>query len=165
MVTGAVLPGLLVGLAVLLRAPLPRSRRSRGGVVADAGGRRAAVPDAAVPDVVVIDLVCAALAAGLPTASAVAAAHAVAGGPRPPAGVALTRALALADRTGASAAVLLQRVAADERAARRRRVAAATGRLGVRLVIPLGLTVLPAFLLLGVVPVVLGLGRQILQGP
>jgi tight adherence protein B len=116
---------------------------------------------------VLIDLVVAALAAGLPAASAVAAAReaasqdAAAAGVAHPLPVAAERAFLLAERTGASAAELLRRFAADERSARQAAVTAEAGRLGVRLVVPLGLTVLPAFVLLGVVPVVIGLARQL----
>lgn len=74
----------------------------------------------------------------------------------------LARSLVLADRTGASAAVVLRRVAGDERARRRRRARLAARRLGVRLVVPLGLTTLPAFVLWAVVPVVVGLAGQLL---
>ncbi len=75
----------------------------------------------------------------------------------------LARALVLAGRTGASIGVLLRQAAADERAARRRRASVAAARLGVRLVLPLGLTTLPAFILLGVAPVVIGLADDILR--
>jgi tight adherence protein B len=135
---------------------------------------------------VVLELVCGALEAGLPTSTAVGAVLSVTGGPElegqllaagfGPAGTrqrsdvvplrwrALVRALDLADRTGASAAVLLRGAAYDERARRRGRVRAEAARLGVRLVLPLGLTVLPAFVLLGIAPVVIGLASAVL-GP
>lgn len=64
--------------------------------------------------------------------------------------------------TGSSPVPLLRSAAA---AARRRRRAAgrtATGRVGVWLVLPLGLCFLPAFLLLGVVPVVLSIAGRLL---
>ena len=57
------------------------------------------------------------------------------------------------------------RAAAD--AARRERHARAieaANRLGVRLVLPLGLCYLPAFVLVGLVPVLLSMGRGLL-GP
>jgi tight adherence protein B len=148
--------------------------RAGGRATESAGWLQPALP---VP--VVLELVCAALEAGLATSAAVQAALALAGGPTAQAhlllggwgGAAgtrrsdvvaapwlpLARALDLADRTGASAAVLLRGAAADERARRRRRAQVRAGRLGVQLVVPLGLTVLPAFVLLGVAPVVLGL--------
>ncbi len=120
---------------------------------------------------VLVDLVVAALAAGLPAASAVAAARfaaAPSARARPDSDLralpaAVARAFELAERTGASAAELMRRAAADERAARRAAVAVAANRLGVRLVVPLGLAVLPAFVLLGVVPVVIGLAQQLLS--
>jgi len=40
----------------------------------------------------------------------------------------------------------------------------AAARVGVRLVAPLGLVLLPAFLLTTVVPLVVALGRQMLNG-
>jgi tight adherence protein B len=146
------------------------SRRARGArrVGASAAGRAPAA--VGVPDVVLIDLVVAALEAGLPAASAVASARCAAAASAdatPGTGQALpgavVRAFALAERTGASAAELLRRAAADERAARRAAVAVAASRLGVRLVVPLGLAVLPAFVLLGVAPVVIGLAQQLLS--
>jgi tight adherence protein B len=75
----------------------------------------------------------------------------------------LARSLVMAERTGASAAVVLSAAAADARAGRRRRAVIAARRLGVLLVLPLGLTTLPAFVLVGVVPVVLGLAGQLLE--
>jgi pilus assembly protein TadC len=77
----------------------------------------------------------------------------------------LGRSLVLAERTGASAAVVLTAAAADTRAARQRRALVAARRLAVHLVLPLGLTTLPAFVLWGVVPVVLGLAEQLLGAP
>lgn len=140
-----------------------------------------------LPATVVMELVAAALLAGLPGPAAVAAAAAAAG-PRTeallapvvgawqlglPAATAwadvdaafvpLARSLVLAERTGASAAVVLRHAAADARAARQRRARVAARRLGVQLVLPLGLTTLPAFVLWGVAPVVLGLATQLLD--
>ncbi|GMA86581.1 hypothetical protein GCM10025868_18310 [Angustibacter aerolatus] len=76
----------------------------------------------------------------------------------------LVRALTLAERTGGGAALVLRSAAGDARARRRRAAAVASARLGVRLVLPLGLTTLPAFGLLGVVPVVAGLAVPLLHG-
>ncbi|GAB3599770.1 hypothetical protein GCM10027446_32150 [Angustibacter peucedani] len=165
--------GLLCGAAVLVggraaRRPLPTPRRPDP-----------VVPRAAVTVAVLVDLVRAALEAGLPTASALEAVRTVAPStlddaawralasstPPVPEVAGLARALALADRTGASVGVLLRRAADDERAARRRRASVAAGRLGVRLVLPLGLTTLPAFVLLGVAPVVIGLAADVLGAP
>lgn len=77
---------------------------------------------------------------------------------------ALARSLLLAERTGASAATVLRSAATDLRSARLRQARVGAHRLGVRLVLPLGLTTLPAFLLWAVVPVVLGLVEQVLDG-
>lgn len=78
----------------------------------------------------------------------------------------LAEALLLSVRTGAPAASLLTSAAASARAARRWEAEAAAGRLSALLVLPLGLCTLPAFLLLGVVPVVLTLAGQLLgTGP
>lgn len=67
------------------------------------------------------------------------------------------RAFALTGRAGAAPAEVLRRAAADLRAAEAERVATAGAQAGTRIVLPLGLCFLPAFLLLAVVPLVLGL--------
>ncbi|WP_432488394.1 type II secretion system F family protein [Kineococcus sp. SYSU DK018] len=76
----------------------------------------------------------------------------------------LAEPLLLSARTGASTASLLVSAAAQHRAERRRAAAEAAARLGSQLVLPLGLCTLPSFLLLGVVPVVLTLARDVLTG-
>ena len=76
----------------------------------------------------------------------------------------LGRCLVLSQRTGASAAAVLRAAARDLRSARRRRARVAANRLGVRLVVPLGLATLPAFVLWAVAPVALGLAEQALRG-
>lgn len=143
---------------------------------------------APVPVPVVLELVAAALSCGLPPTEALAAAVRAAGpgavrdlgpvvealrlGARPdlawqgalPSYAPLARTLLLSARTGAAAGPALRRAAADERTARARRAHVATERLGVELVLPLGLLTLPAFVLLAVVPVVLGLAEQFLAG-
>ncbi len=137
---------------------------------------------------VVIELIAAALSCGLPPGAALAAAARAVGGRSErhlqpvvdalrlgadaelawsraaPEHSALARTMLLAERTGAAAAAALRRAAVDERAARRRRAQVAARRLGVRLVLPLGLATLPSFVLLGVVPVVLGLATELLAG-
>lgn len=75
------------------------------------------------------------------------------------------RALRLAARAGVPPAALLRRAADDARRERLHAVEAATARLGVRLVLPLGLAFLPAFVLTTVVPVVLALAGELLGGP
>jgi pilus assembly protein TadC len=74
----------------------------------------------------------------------------------------LADALLLSTRTGAPAASLLTSAAASARAARRWDAEAAAARLSALLVLPLGLCTLPAFLLLGVVPVVITLAGEVL---
>ncbi len=72
------------------------------------------------------------------------------------------RALRLAARAGVPPAGLLRRAAQDARRERLNRVQTTTARLGVRLVLPLGLAFLPAFVLTTVVPVVLALAESLL---
>lgn len=186
----ALLTGAVLGLAVLVATgdglphPAPgwwrrlRFPHREGVVVAD------------VP--LVLDLVAAAVRAGLPPGRALAAALdalAAAGVPEDPAlrrvavqlswgsaaedawqGLSaesdrwdeLADALLLSTRTGAPAASLLTSAAASARSARRWNAEAAAARLSALLVLPLGLCTLPAFLLLGVVPVVLTLAGEVL---
>jgi Flp pilus assembly protein TadB len=66
----------------------------------------------------------------------------------------LARAVARSTETGAPLADLLPRVADRARAAHRATVEARVRTVAVRLTAPLGLAFLPAFVLLGVVPVV-----------
>jgi pilus assembly protein TadC len=76
---------------------------------------------------------------------------------------AAARALARAAEGGAPVAESVKRVAAD---ARRRQAAEArrrAARVGVLAVLPLGACFLPAFVLLGVVPAVLGLAAPLLD--
>jgi hypothetical protein len=70
--------------------------------------------------------------------------------------------LALSARTGAPASQLLRDRAEDVRRRRHRTAQAAAQRLGVRVVLPLGLCALPGFAAWGVVPVVLGLAADVL---
>jgi tight adherence protein B len=170
----------------------PRRRRGRpsGGVPMSASGvRRSSGDDPGALSVpVLMELVAAGLDAGLPAPSALQAAVRAAGGAtrsqlqpvvnlwclgasverawrdadsrwRP-----LSRCLLLSQRTGASAATVLRVAARDLRSARRRRARLAANRLGVRLVVPLGLATLPAFVLWAVAPVALGLAEQALTG-
>ncbi|GAA3730811.1 type II secretion system F family protein [Salinactinospora qingdaonensis] len=75
----------------------------------------------------------------------------------PPELHALARTLTRASATGAPAADLLQRHATDCRRSARARALALSQRLGVLVVAPLGLCFLPAFVLIGVVPLAVGL--------
>lgn len=69
----------------------------------------------------------------------------------------LESALGFAVRTGAPGADLLRAQAARLRRAAHRDAEKAAAALGVRLVVPLGLCSLPAFICLGVLPVLIGL--------
>jgi Type II secretion system (T2SS), protein F len=74
----------------------------------------------------------------------------------------LARALVLAELSGAPAAGVVVRAASDARAAARERMELGAARLGVRLVLPLGLAILPGFVLLAVAPIVLGLAAAVI---
>ncbi len=77
---------------------------------------------------------------------------------------AIARVLEPAWRDGANPLPLLERARAAALATRDRRAREAAGRLGVRLVLPLGLCHLPAFIAIGVVPVLLSTGVELLGG-
>jgi hypothetical protein len=70
--------------------------------------------------------------------------------------------LRLATRAGVGPSGLLLNGASDLRAAELARLDVDAARVGVRMVLPLGLAFLPAFCLTSVVPVVLALARQVL---
>lgn len=149
-------------------------------------GRRRTAQELAVPDV--LDLLALALQAGASTVGAlrttadrlpgrtgrelrsVAAAlewglpDEAAWSAAPPRWEPAGRALRLAARAGVPPADLLRRAAGDARREQLDRVEAATARLGVRLVLPLGLAFLPGFVLTTVVPVVLALAGSLLTG-
>lgn len=76
----------------------------------------------------------------------------------------LAVAVARSAESGAALAAVLPRVAADLREGRRSTVEVAVRGVGVRLTAPLGLAFLPAFVLLGVVPVVAALASDVLTG-
>ncbi len=84
------------------------------------------------------------------------------GPPIPAAGAreiaAFARALHRTEESGARLAVTLGRLADQTRARQQERALAAARRAGVSAVAPLGLCFLPAFIALGVVPVVIGAG-------
>jgi tight adherence protein B len=73
----------------------------------------------------------------------------------------VSEALALAARSGLPPGDLIRDCARDLRRARSVRVGRRLARLSVVLVLPMGLCLLPAAVLLGVAPVVLGLLGQI----
>jgi pilus assembly protein TadC len=175
-------PGVLVGLgtAVLLVRYLGRLepahlRRERERAGLD-------LPYAA-------DLVAAALRAGLPTEQAVRVVAEALGGPlgvrldrvagalglgvapvdawRPlhdlPAGTRVAAAAVRSADSGAALAGALARLADDVRAARLATVEAAAHRAGVLVVLPLGLCFLPAFVVAGIVPVIVAVLGDVLQ--
>lgn len=76
----------------------------------------------------------------------------------------LASCLRVAWEEGASPVPLLERAASAVREGRAAAAQEAAERLAVRLVLPLGLCHLPAFVLLGVVPVVLDVGGSMLRG-
>lgn len=77
---------------------------------------------------------------------------------------AIVEALARSADTGASASDLLARIAVDLRRDHAVRVEVAARAAGVRAVAPLAACFLPAFLLLGVVPVVASLAQSVITG-
>jgi pilus assembly protein TadC len=162
---------------------MPPRAAARGVAERARRGRRR--PGAADP-ALLLDLVAVALGAGAPVPTAVTTVGAAWPGPTGEAMCHAARALVLgapwdvawagvsgaartladalepAWRAGASPVPLLR--AAADRVRSRRRAAARTaaGRLGVGLVVPLGLCFLPAFVLIGLVPVVLSLAAGVL---
>lgn len=76
----------------------------------------------------------------------------------------VARALRPAWEEGAAPGDALTAAGEEVRRARRDAGRTAAGRLGVRLVLPLGTCFLPAFVLVGLVPVLLALGSGLLAG-
>ena len=74
------------------------------------------------------------------------------------------RALRMAATAGVPPADVLVRAAEEVRRAEQQRLEVATATLGIRIVLPLGLAFLPAFVLTTVVPIVLALAQQVLVG-
>ena len=72
------------------------------------------------------------------------------------------RALRMAASAGVPPADVLVRAAEEVRRAEQQRLMVATEALGIRIVLPLGLAFLPAFVLTTVVPIVLALAQQML---
>lgn len=155
------------------RPATPRVSRTAPGAAGEVG--------ASVPEV--LDLLSLALGGGADVQSAVQQVAAVVGGPAgrelgavraalawgleedaawgqaPLHWAPARRALALAATAGVPPAQLLTDAAADLRRDALAGIEVATARLSVRLVLPLGLAFLPAFLLTTVVPVVLALAQ------
>lgn len=170
---------LLLALAVLGCLPwAPRPLRATRAVLP---GRRKRSEHERVDDAVVLDLVRAALASGVDVVSAVDAVGAALpseqGAPYRRAAKALrlgasweaawTRRSRAADALepawtdGVDPEPLLAHAAAAIRRTRQAKAREAAARLGVRLVLPLGLCLLPAFVLLGLVPVLLAAGLEL----
>jgi pilus assembly protein TadC len=74
------------------------------------------------------------------------------------------RCLARASLTGSAPAAQMSRLAADYRAAQTRSALARARKAGVLATAPLGVCFLPAFLLVGVAPVVMGLAGAVMGG-
>lgn len=81
---------------------------------------------------------------------------------RVPSMAALGRAIARAAESGAPVAQAVAAVADEQRRHRRWRGQLRAQRVGVRAAAPLGLCFLPAFILIGIVPVIIGIGRTLL---
>ncbi|MEV1009784.1 type II secretion system F family protein [Streptomyces sp. NPDC049881] len=79
-----------------------------------------------------------------------------------PGAAGLARRLELAETSGAPVAAAVTAEAAESRARRRRAAQGSARRAAVAVTGPLGLCFLPAFLLIGVVPVVIGLTKELL---
>jgi len=151
----------------------------RGGAPPDGTGRLAQdLP-------VACDLLAVCLAAGTPVGAAVAAVGESVAGPLgdrlvatgalyrlgaaprrawsgvPPPVDSLARTVVRAGESGSAVVPALQRLAADLRSSERNRTEAAVRRAGVWVLAPLGLCFLPAFLCLGVVPLVLGIAADV----
>lgn len=77
----------------------------------------------------------------------------------PPVWQPVATAFELAARCGAAPSSLLRQAATDLRVAEAERITQAGAKAGVRIVLPLGLCFLPAFILIAIVPLVLGLVR------
>jgi pilus assembly protein TadC len=172
LVVGAAVAAAVVALA-RRREPV-EARRRRERLIAD-------LPFAA-------EMLAACLRAGQPTRAAVEAVAEAMGGPlgetlaavggrlmlgadpeeawavaaAEPALAPLARAMTRAALSGAPVADFLARLAADARQEARALSAAAARKVGVHAVAPLGLCFLPAFVCLGIVPVVAGLAAQVL---
>lgn len=178
--------GLILGIAVVLGGPQVLGRLEPGQVRAE---RRRLVAD--LPGS--LDLLSACLAGGAETGRAASAVARAVGGPcgarldavsaalavgtaatdawRRLSGddpddplAAVARLLSRAAEGGAPVAATIARLADDARSDSRSVAEQAARRVGVLVVAPLGLCFLPAFVLLGVVPVILGLAGPVLAG-
>ncbi|WP_328818098.1 type II secretion system F family protein [Nonomuraea cypriaca] len=172
-----IIAGFLVAPATALflhRREPPQSRHERRRITAD-------LPFAA-------DLMTACLLAGRPVSAATDIAADAIGGPlgerltwvsrqlrlgadpeptwatlaKDPAMGPLSRAMSRAANSGAPVAEVLTRLADDARESARAASVASARSVGVKAVAPLGLCFLPAFVLLGIVPVIAGLASTII---
>lgn len=163
--------------------PWPAVRGCRGRAATSVGTRPA--PSAPLDPAVLLDLCAAALRGGVDVPGALLATGRHLGGDEgaalvragtglgigaewdvawagaPPSVGAVGDALRIGWQAGASPAAQLRAAAVRVRRERRGRARAAAGALGVRLTLPLGVCFLPAFVLLGLVPVVLGLAGDL----
>lgn len=130
----------LIAVAVESGADLPRALTVVGGALGGAAGES-------------LRRVAAGLLWGAPWSAAWAEA--------PQALRAAQMALEPAWSSGVSAVPALRAAAVEHRQERRRRAREAASRLGVRLVVPLGVCFLPAFVLVGVVPVLMSLAGRL----
>jgi pilus assembly protein TadC len=161
--------------------PLPRARALPGVVRSAPAAVRVPEPDA----VVVLDLLAVAVEAGASVPRALGSVGGVLGGTvgedlrragealvlgapwlaawsHAPALAAVLDPLAAAWAGGTAAGPALRTAAAEHRRGRERAAEEAAARLGVRLVLPLGLCFLPAFVLIGLVPVLVSLAGSLL---
>ncbi len=163
----AALAGAMLFVASMVRWPMPPQVQGRAEVAAVAQRRApssgrdpSGVPAPQVPPAVLADLVVALLEAGLPVELALTTLRdqLTEAGLSEPAGLGAVReALDLAAQTGLAPGALVRAAATEQR---RREVAAqsvAAHRLAVLVVLPMGVCLLPAFVVLTVVPLVLGL--------
>ncbi|MGY1696552.1 MULTISPECIES: type II secretion system F family protein [unclassified Geodermatophilus] len=185
------LPGAVGGaVALLVGGPPGAVLGVLAGVLADRllrrGGRAASADDAGAVELpVACDLLAVCLAAGMPVAGALGAVATALPGPSgdalgavagrlrlgaaphaawtgAPAGVAgLGRVLVRAGESGAAAVPALHVLAAEARSAARSDAEAAVRRAGVWVLAPLGACFLPAFVCLGIAPMVIGIAGQV----
>jgi pilus assembly protein TadC len=183
---GVAVVGAVTVVGALVAGAAPVLLVLAGGAALTTVVRRARPPADEDDVALLVDLLASCLAAGVPTADAVLATSAALPGRRArslqlvgarlrdgdppaqawapwlddPAAAPVARACARGAASGAAVAAELERAAARIRAARaattQRRVAAAA----VWVVLPLGLCFLPAFVLVGVVPIAIGLVEQ-----
>jgi len=177
---GLLVGGLLGVVAAVVAAVVVERWLRSGGTPDDGPACTRALPGAC-------DLLAVCLAAGVPVGAAVAsvaaavppplgahlakvaALHRLGAEPRkawmdaPPALAPLGRVMVRAGESGATAAPALRALAADARAAARTAADAEVRRAGVWVLAPLGLCFLPAFVCLGVVPMVLGIAGDVFR--